>query len=90
MLFQITPICLNEHGYVTLYSVMNLMVENVARITENGAIMAENITILTDKNVNKQNFTTRQFHLNLNRTSEEINSSFHLFEIYVKCSLASA
>ena len=51
-----------------LYSVMKKMVENSAKMTENGVIMAEIITILTDKNVNKQNFATRQFELNLNRT----------------------
>ena len=68
MLFQITHICLNEYDYVMLYSVMKKMVENSAKMTENGVIMAEIITILTDKNVNKQNFATRQFELNLNRT----------------------
>ena len=72
-----------------LYSVMKKMVENSAKMTENGVIMAEIITILTDKNVNKQNFATRQFELNLNRTSEELKSSFSLFESYVKCSLTS-
>ena len=66
--FQITHICLNEHDYVTLYSIMNKMAENGTKMTENGAIMAEIITMLTDKNVNKQNFATRQFDLNLNRT----------------------
>ena len=65
---QITHICLNEHDYVTLYSIMNKMAENGTKMTENGAIMAEIITMLTDKNVNKQNFATRQFDLNLNRT----------------------
>ena len=59
---------LNEQGYVTLYSVMKIIVENGAKMTENGSIMVEIITILTNKNVNKQNFGTRQFDLNLNRT----------------------
>ena len=40
-LFQITHIFLNEHDYVTLYSVMKKMVENDPKMTENGAIMAE-------------------------------------------------
>ena len=36
------------------------MVINGAKMTENGStIMAEIITILTDKNVSKQNFATR-------------------------------
>ena len=47
---------------------MKIMAENGAKMTENGAIMAEIITILADKNVNKQNFATKQFHLDLNRT----------------------
>ena len=59
---------LNEQGYVTLYSVMKIIVENGAKMTENGSIMVEIITILTNKNVNKQNCATRQFDLNLNRT----------------------
>ena len=59
---------LNEQGYVTLYSVMKIIAENGAKMTENGSIMVEIITILTNKNVNKQNFATRQFDLNLNRT----------------------
>ena len=59
---------LNEQGYVTLYSVMKIIVENGAKMTENGSIMVEIITILTNKNVSKQNFATRQFDLNLNRT----------------------
>ena len=67
-LCQITHMWLNEQGYVTLYSVMKIIVENGAKMTENGSIMVEIITILTNKNVNKQNFATRQFDLNLNRT----------------------
>ena len=59
---------LNEQGYVTLYSVKKIIVENGAKMTENGSIMVEIITILTNKNVNKQNCATRQFDLNLNRT----------------------
>ena len=35
--------------------------------SKNGVIMVENITILADKNVNKQNFATKQFELNFNR-----------------------
>ena len=68
MLFEITDICLNEYDYVMLYSVMKKMVENGTKMTQNGAIMVEIITILTDKNVNIENFATRQFELNLNRT----------------------
>ena len=56
---------------------MNLMMSRytVIKITENGlkmaknvAIMVENIIILAGKNVNKQNFATKQFDLNLNKT----------------------
>ena len=39
----------------------------VGRGSKNGVIMVENITILADKNVNKQNFATKQFELNFNR-----------------------
>ena len=68
---------------------MKIMVENRAKMTENGTITGKIITIFTDKNVNKQNFVTRQFDLNLYRTEEELNSSFGLFESYVKCCLTS-
>ena len=66
MLFQITHTCLNELDYVTL-SVMKIMAENETKMTENGTIMVENISMLADKNVNKQNFATKQFDWNLNR-----------------------
>ena len=66
MLFQITHTCLNELDYLTL-SVMKIMAENETKMTENGTIMVENISMLADKNVNKQNFATKQFDWNLNR-----------------------
>ena len=66
MLFQITHTCLNELDYLTL-SVMKIMAENETKMTENGTIMVENISMLADKNVNKRNFATKQFDWNLNR-----------------------
>ena len=66
MLFQITQTCLNELDYLTL-SVMKIMAENETKMTENGTIMVENISMLADKNVNKRNFATKQFDWNLNR-----------------------
>ena len=33
MLFQITQICFSESDYVTIYSVMNVMTENSAKMT---------------------------------------------------------
>ena len=33
MLFQITQICFSESDYVTIYSVMNIMTENIAKMT---------------------------------------------------------
>lgn len=47
---------------------MRIMVKNSAKMTENAAIITENINVLADKNVNKQHFATKQFDLNLNRT----------------------
>ena len=66
MLFQITHTCLNELDYLTV-SVMKIMAENETKMTENGTIMVENISMLADKNVNKRNFATKQFDWNLNR-----------------------
>ena len=33
MLFQMTPICFNKSDYVTLHSMMNIMIENGAKMT---------------------------------------------------------
>ena len=45
---------------VTLHSIMNITMEN-------GVIMAKNVTILADRNINKQNVDIKQFDLNLNK-----------------------
>ena len=39
MLFQITRICFNKSDNVTLQSMMNVMSENGAKMTQNAAIM---------------------------------------------------
>ena len=50
------------------YTVIKTITENGLKMAKNVAIMVENITILAGKNVNKQNFATKQFDLNINKT----------------------
>ena len=46
--------------------------------------MAEDINILADKNVKKQEFDTKLFYLNLKKTYEGLSGSFCLFESYIR------
>ena len=50
------------------YTVIKTITENGLKMGKNVVIMVENITILAGKNVNKQNFATKQFDLNINKT----------------------
>ena len=39
MLFQVTTVCFNGPHYITLHSVINMMTENGAKMTQNAAII---------------------------------------------------